>query len=141
MIRKIETKKFEKNGPANTLLGLILLVGIVWTAREIGIRIWPENIENKPRFVFLGSVLSHSLSTLIIFLVYLPGYLGLSSLHKKYIINKEAVWEWQKPNWNKTFRKFASTFSFNQFLVYPVVIFLSTFIGLKQRFTDFPTFQ
>jgi hypothetical protein len=47
LIVKMEKTKLKKRGITNILLGWTLLFSFICISREIGIRIWPEHIENK----------------------------------------------------------------------------------------------
>lgn len=70
----------------------------------------------------------------------LPGYMNILPYYEKYKINKATKWPWHRDNWGIMKRKLFYNLVINKFLVFPFFVFLSTIIGVKQRFHDFPTF-
>ena len=59
MIFKIEKRKYERKGLISTIVGFSLLFSIIYIAREIGVRVWPEHVEDKAFFFFVGAVALH----------------------------------------------------------------------------------
>jgi sterol desaturase/sphingolipid hydroxylase (fatty acid hydroxylase superfamily) len=71
----------------------------------------------------------------------LPGYLNwFPSFYERYKINKEANWPWERPNWKLMRRKMIYNLIINQVFIFPFFLSLSSIIGVKQRFTNFPSF-
>jgi len=71
----------------------------------------------------------------------LPGYLNwFPSFYEKYKVNKEATWPWERPNWKLMRRKMIYNLIINQVFIFPLFLSFSSILGIKQRFTDFPSF-
>ena len=62
LLVKMEKTRFKKKGLFSTILGYSLLFSLIYVSREVGLRVWPENIENKFLFFFIGAVLLHYLA-------------------------------------------------------------------------------
>lgn len=139
-ICQIEKKKYETKGPLNTVIAYVLLVSILYFGRLLGLYLWPKSIENKVLFYFIA-VLSLALgSQLLSFLIFLPGYLNISSFYEKFKINRRSNWPWERENWKETAKKTILNFILNELILSPLFLFGSTVSGIKYRFTDFPTF-
>jgi hypothetical protein len=91
---QIERKRYEKKGIVNSLIAVTILLGLMWVSVTVGKIYWPEHVENKLQFVFVGSVFCHFSFQLISFLIHLPGYLGWSSYFAKHLINKKSSRPW-----------------------------------------------
>ena len=99
IIVKIEKKKWELKGPINTAIGLLLFFGIMWAAAHFGRKYWPEHVEDKSNFVFIGSIVCSLSSQILAFILFLPGYLDISSFYRKHQINKTSSRPWEREEW------------------------------------------
>ena len=77
MIPDIERKRYQLKGLVNTVLGFALLFGSICISREIGVKLWPEDIEDKTVFFWKGAILLHFAAETWTFLLMLPGYTDL----------------------------------------------------------------
>lgn len=112
----------------------------MWASVEAGSRFWPTTVENEANFILIGSFLLHKLFQLISFGLYLPGYLEIAPAYKPYRINTKTSKPWERVNWSEV-RKRALIFVFvNQFIVYPLIMFVSAQMKLNVRFSGFPSF-
>ena len=140
LIFKMERKKYQRKGLVASLAGFAILFSLIFISREIGIRLWPEHIEDKGWFLLKGAILIHYCAETWTFLLMLPGYLNLLPYYEKYKINKEAKWPWHRPNWKIMRRKLFYNLIINQVFVFPMFVSVTAVLEVKQRFTDFPSF-
>jgi sterol desaturase/sphingolipid hydroxylase (fatty acid hydroxylase superfamily) len=103
------------------------------------VKVWPEHVEDKGWFFFKWAFMLRFVAETWTLLLMLPGYLNLLPYYEKYKINKESTWPWERPNWPIVKRKLFYNLIMNQLFVFPMFIYLPTFIGVKQRFTQFPS--
>lgn len=113
---------------------------MIWLSLEFGRAVWPEHVEDKGMFVFYWEIIIHTVALGLSFLLYLPGYLNWTTAYQKYQINKASKWPWQRDNWSGMCKKMLLNVFFNDFVFYPIVVYLATSRGIKQRFNEFPTF-
>ena len=139
LIYKVEKRKYQRKGLTCTLIGFFLLFLIIYGSREIGLRMWPHHVEDKELFLATGALIIHYAAVIWSFLLMLPGYMNILPYYEKYKINKATKWPWHRDNWGVMKRKLFYNLIINKFLVFPFFVFLSTIIGVKQRFHDFPT--
>jgi hypothetical protein len=57
---------------------------IMNTSLAIGRKYWPETVEDKEMFVFIGSFCAHTFAQITCFAFYLPGYLGWNPFLKQF---------------------------------------------------------
>lgn len=138
-IIQIQKTHLQKRGTLNTALGYTLLFTIFWLAHHYGRNIWPEQVEDKPFFVLIGSVTIHISAQLFSLALYLPGYLGLS-FYQKYEINEKSKWPWKRQTWPLFLKKTIFNLVINQLFVYPLMTFCSTAAGIRMRFDNFPSY-
>jgi len=113
---------------------------MIWFSLLIGKQFWPESVEDKGSFVFYGEIIIHTITLVLSFLIYLPGYMGWAPSYEKFKINKDSKWPWERENWNQVFKKMILNIILNEIIIYPLVVYTATSMGIKQRFTDFPSF-
>lgn len=77
-IMAIEKKRYGKKGLKNVIIGLAIMLSLIQVSITIGKRYWPNEIEDKFQFIFIGSVFFHMLFQLISLFIFLPGYMGWS---------------------------------------------------------------
>ena len=82
---------------------------------------------------------AHFIAQILIFLLHLPGYLNISTFYERHKINKRSVWPWKRENWNSMKLKTIYNIVVNQFLIYPVITFGGTLMGINLGFGEFPT--
>ena len=75
------------------------------------------------------------------FLIYVPGYAGIMPWYEKYRINKGIKRHWEdEKEWPERKRRLFSYLAMNYLVVYPAMIFVSTYVsGIKVRFDELPT--
>ena len=140
LIGRVEKRKMEKKGLISNIVGYLLLFTMIYVSREVGVRVWPEYVEDKALFFFVGALALHFMAETWTFLLMLPGYLNWFSYYEKYKINKTSTWPWERPDWKIMKRKMIYNLLINQMLIFPFFIGMSGVIGVKQRFDDFPSF-
>ena len=88
--------------------------------------IWPREIKNEKLFLFLFSIIVHEGIYIICNLFYFVIYKIEHPFFEKYKINKEP-WPWNqnKDHWYKLLGRSLKIILFNQFVIAPMVSFLS----------------
>lgn len=79
----IEARRYSLKGAMNIMTAVGLLGSIFSAGWLIGCNLWPQEIEDKSAFFVMNSITLHTVTHLICFFLYLPGYLGVE-LYKKY---------------------------------------------------------
>ncbi len=74
----IEKKRYSKKGIKNILIGLAIMVSLIQISIIISKQYWPEQIEDKFQFIFIGSVFFHTFFQIVSLSIFLPGYMGWS---------------------------------------------------------------
>lgn len=74
----IEKKRYGKKGIKNILIGLAIMVSLIQISIIISKQYWPEQIEDKFQFIFIGSVFFHTFFQIVSLAIFLPGYMGWS---------------------------------------------------------------
>ena len=74
----IERKRYGKKGLKNVLIGLGIMVSLIQISIIIGKQCWPDEIEDKFQFIFIGSVFFHTFFQIVSLSIFLPGYMGWS---------------------------------------------------------------
>ena len=77
-ILAIEKKRYGKKGLMNVLIGLVIMVSLIQISIAISKQYWPEEIEDKFQFIFIGSVFFHTFFQIVSLSIFLPGYMGWS---------------------------------------------------------------
>lgn len=80
-IVQIEKERYEAKGIANTVIGLVLLLAMFIVGWCLGKYFWPDQVENEEVFVAWRSIAIHTIFQFLVFLVFLPGYMGWSSFY------------------------------------------------------------
>lgn len=137
---QVEKKRYSEKGIVNTMIALFLFLGIIWVAVTLGRIFWPEHVENKFQFIFIGSIVCHTGFSIVSFLLHMPGYFGWSDYYARHLVNKKSTRPWERKNWPEQRAKTIKTLLINQFLVYPLAIYLSNMREVRVRFDNFPDF-
>lgn len=87
----------------------------------------------------MGSFIIHTIFQFISLAIYIPGYLGLSSSYKEYVVNKKSSKPWERKDWPEVRNKTIKNLFINWFIVYPLFIFVNSKGSLRVHFNDFPS--
>lgn len=135
----IERKRYEKKGVINILIALMLLLGLMWVALETARAYWPNHIEDKELFIFLGTTFCYYAFQTLGFILHLPGYFGWSQYFKDHLINKKSTKPWERKNWSEVKLKTIKNLVLNQLIIAPFAIYVTN----KEKVsvgTDLPNF-